>query len=212
MQNQVTYMNVENFLRAYMDFLIGNGLSESSARVYAGKLRKLLRGGYSVGDLCGLVERLIKSYGKGGDKFDPKDHGNTYNALKWLWRFLNGDLVGDLYIHYRKGWSSFVPVGKYMVEYTISGNIIEVKYDVGFGSGSVERKVIKVSELCVLIDIMKRHSHLLSKSHSTVNTVHDVMFQYDYRFDGREETRCGSLFDDDKAMGEYNAWLNLFVN
>ena len=212
MRNNAIYINVEEFLRAYIDFLVSHGLSENAAKVYAGKLRKFLNSGYSIADLCGAVESLIKRHGKGGEEYDPKDHGNTYNALKWLWLFLNEDLAQTLYIHYRKGWSSSVPLGKDMVEYTISGNTIEVKYNVGFGPGSVKRKTIRVPELCVLIDIMNRHRRHLSNSNSTVKTFHGVICEYDYRFNGHNGTQCGSLFDDDSAMAEYQAWLAPFVN
>ena len=211
MRKNVINMSVEEFLREYIDFLVFRGLSENASKVYAGKLRKFLLNGYSIADLCGAVVCLIKRYGKGGDKYDPKDHGNIYNALKWLWRFLYDDVAENIYIHYRKGWSSFVPVGKHMVEYTISGNTIEVKYNAGFGPGGVKTKTIKTTDLCMLIDIMKRHRARLANSNSTVNTFHDVIYQYDYRFDGREEIECGYLFDDDSAMAEYQAWLAPFV-
>lgn len=211
MRNNVVYMSVEEFLRAYIYFLVSHGLSKGAAKVYAGKLRKFLRNGYSIADLCGAVERLIKRLGKGGEEYDPKDHGKTYNALKWLWRFLYEDIAESIYIHYRKGWSSFPPVGKHMVEYTISGNTIEVIYNVGFGPGGVKTKTIKIPDLCVLIDIMKRHRAHLANSNSTVMAFHDVIYQYDYRFDGREEFKCGYLFDDDSAMAEYQAWLAPFV-
>ena len=211
MRNNVIYLNVEEFLREYIDFLLSHGLSENAAKVYAGKLRKFLKSGYSIGDLCGAVGWLIKRHGKGGEEYDPKDHGNTYNALKWLWLFLNEDLAQNLYVHYRKGWSSFVPVGKHMVEYTISGNTIEVIYNVGFGSGGVKTKTIKIPDLCALIDIMKRHRAHLANSNSTVKAFHDVIYQYDYRFDGRDGIECGRLFDDDGAMGEYNDWLAPFI-
>ena len=207
MRNNVVYMSVEEFLRAYIDFLVSHGLSASSAKVYAVKLRKFLRNGYSIADLCGAVKQLMKRHGKGGEEYDPKDKGNTYNALKWLWRFLYEDIAESIYIHYRKGWSSFPPVGKNMVEYTISGNTIEVIYNVGFGPGGVKTKTIKIPDLCVLIDIMKRHRAHLANSNSTVKTFHGVICQYDYRFDGREGIECGILFDDDGAMGEYNDWL-----
>ena len=211
MRNNVIYIKAEEFLREYIDFLLFHGLSESSAKEYAGKLRKFLRNGYSIADLCGSVERLIKRHGKGGEEYDPKDHGKTYNALKWLWRFLYEDLAQNLFIHYRKGWSSRPPVGKHMVEYTISGNTIEVKYNVGFGPGGVKTKIIKIPDLCVLIDIMKRHRAHLANSDTIVKTFHDVIYQYDYCFDGREEIECGYLFDDDSAMAEYQAWLAPFV-
>ena len=211
MRNNVIYISVEEFLRAYIDFLVSHGLSDNAAKVYAGKLRKFLRNGYSIADLCGAVEHLIKRHGKGGEEYDPKDHGNIYNALKWLWLFLNEDLVKNLYIHYRKGWSSFVPTGKDMVEYTISGNVIEVTYNVGFGPGGVETKTIKIPDLCVLIGMMKCHRAHLAHSNSTVKTFHGVICQYDYRFDGREGIKCGSLFDDDGAMREYNDWLAPFI-
>ena len=211
MRKNVTNMSIEEFLREYIDFLVSHGLSENAAKVYAGKLRKLINRGYSIADLCGAVESLIKRYGKSGEEYDPKDHGNTYNALKWLWRFLYDDIAENIYIHYRKGWSSFVPVGRHMVEYTISGDTIEVRYDVGFGPGNVERKTIHVHELSVLVDIMNRHCRHLSNSGSTVKTFHDVICQYDYSFDGYDGTQCGSLFDDDSAMEEYQIWLAPFV-
>ena len=211
MKENVTRMNVQSFLREYVDFLISHGLSERAAKVYACKLRKFLNNGYSVADLCGSVERLIKRHGRGGEEYNPKDHGNIYNALKWLWRFLNDDVAKDIYIHYRKGWSSFQPVGKHVVEYTISGNTIELKYNVGFGPGGVKTKTIKEYDLCMLIHIMKRHSRHLAKSNSTVKTFHDVICQYDYSFDGCVGTQCGSLFDDDGAMGEYQDWIEPFV-
>ena len=211
MRKNVTNMSVEEFLREYIDFLVSHGLSENAAKVYAGKLRKFLKSGYSIGDLCGAVGWLIKRHGKGGEEYDPKDHGNTYNALKWLWRFLYDDVAENIYIHYRKGWSSFVPVGKHMVEYTISGNTIEVKYNAGFGPSGVKTKALQVSDLCVLIDIMKRYHRYLSNSNTTIKTSHDVICQYDYSFDGYDGVQCGSLFDYDIAMGEYNDWLAPFI-
>lgn len=211
LRNNVVYMRAEEFLRAYIDFLVSHGLSANSAKLYAGKLRRFLRNGYTVADLCGAIEWLIKRHGKGGEEYDPKDHGNTYNALKWLWLFLYEDIAKSIYIHYRRGWSSFTPVGEHMAEYTISGNTIDVIYGVGFGPGGAKTKTVKIPDLCVLIGIMKRHRAHLANSNSTVKTFHGVICQYDYRFDGREEFECGYLFDDDSAMAEYQAWLAPFV-
>ena len=121
------------------------------------------------------------------------------------------DIAENIYIHYREGWTSTPSVGKHMVEYTISGNVIEVIYQVGFGPGGVKTKTIRVSDLCMLIDILNRHCRHLSNSGSTVKTFHDVICQYDYSFDGYDGTQCGSLFDDDSAMEEYQIWLAPFV-
>ena len=70
MRKNVACMSVEEFLREYIDFLVSHSLSENAAKVYAGKLRQLINSGYSIGDLCGAVESLIKRYGKGGEEYD----------------------------------------------------------------------------------------------------------------------------------------------
>ena len=212
MRNNVVYMSVEEFLRAYIDFLVSRGLSENAAKVYAGKLKKFLNGGYSVADLCSAVEGLIERHGRGGAEYNPKDHGNTYNALKWLLRFLQVGLEQDILISYQAGWSSFPRVGKHMVGYCISGKAITVQYNNGFSPAGVETKSISDSSYFRLIDIMKRYASCLADSHTLIKTHHGEICKYEYRFGSYEGIECGCLFDDASAMAEYQAWLAPFVN
>ena len=212
MRKNVTFVSVEDFLKSYIDFLLSHRLKERSAKTYAGKLRKFLKNGYSVADLCGAVERLIERHGIGGAEYNPKDHGNTYNALQWLLRFLQGDLERDIFIKYKAGWSSFPPVNKHMVGYCISVKAITVQYNNGFSPAGVETKSISDSSYFQLIDIMKRYASCLADSHTLIKTHHDEICKYEYHFESYEGIECGCLFDDESAMAEYQAWLAPFVN
>ena len=212
MRKNVTFVSVEDFLKSYIDFLLSHGLKKRSAKTYAGKLRKFLKNGYSVADLCGGVERLIERHGRGGAEYNPKDHGNIYNALKWLLRFLQVDLEQDIFISYQTGWSSFTPVNKHMVGYCISGKSITVQYNNGFSPAGGETKSISDSSYFRLIDIMKRYASCLADSHTLIKTHHGEICKYEYRFESYEGVECGYLFDDKSAMAEYRAWLAPFVN
>jgi hypothetical protein len=212
MRTKVTHMSVEDFLKSYIDFLLSHRLKERSAKTYAGKLRKFLKNGYSVADLCGAVEQLIKRHGRGGADYNPKDHGNTYNALKWLLRFLQVGHEQDILISYQAGWSSFPRVDKHMVGYCISGKTIEVRYNIDFSPEAVETKSIPDSNYSQLIAIMRRYASYLSDSHTLTRTHHGEICKYEYRFENYEGIECGCLFDDESAMAEYQAWLAPFVN
>ena len=216
MRKNVACMSVEEFLREYFNFLVNNGLSENAAKVYTCKIRKLLNNGYTVADLCGSVEWLIDRHGRGGADYDPKDHGNVYNALKWLWRFLqdgigSADPEQKIFISYRAGWSSFRPVNKHMVAYSISGRTITVQYNRSFSPAGSETKTIPDSSYRRLIDIMSRYASCLADSDTLIKTVHGAIHEYEYSFGDRAGSRCGCLFDDDSAMAEYQDWLAPFV-
>ena len=50
--------------------------------------------------------------------------------------------VGELYIHYQKGWDSHEPAGEHMVEYVIENDRITIFYNVGFQKGRTQQKTI----------------------------------------------------------------------
>ena len=212
MREYVRQKNVEDFLSEYVEFLVSHGLRPNAAKVYASKLRRFLKSGYTVADLCGGVEWLIDRNGKGGADYDPKDHGNTYNALKWLLRFLLGDLDPNFFIDYRSGWTSFPRADKQMVGYRIFGKTIEVEYHAGFSAAGVEKKTISDVGFYRLIKMMRRHAGKLADSHTALKTHHGAAHSYQYRFEGREGIECGCLFSDDAAMAEYRGWLAPFVD
>ena len=71
-------------LEDYGKYLEEQGYAESSIKIYTNRIKRFFKNGFSVDDLIGSIKMQIQNYANGGIKYDPKDHANTYNALKHL--------------------------------------------------------------------------------------------------------------------------------
>ena len=88
-------------IQEYANYLIREGLSERSARIYTRKIQDLLSQGYNEETICNAIEEFIYMYSRGGKCYDPKDHGNTLSALKRLRNMLLEPYADNFFISYR---------------------------------------------------------------------------------------------------------------
>jgi len=114
--------------------------------------------------------------------------------------------VGEIYIHYKKGWSSFVPASEYISEYVIENDRITIFYSVGFGKGRTEKKVIPAKDMQMLRAILNKSFRIgaLAASNTEIRTVHGPVCTYNYRYLGVIGNNCGALIYDDVLSAYYN--------
>ena len=196
----------ENFLEDLKVFIRATEkLTESAIRTYVYKIGQLIPGEYSVADLCGAIENILPQYGNGGAKFDPNDHGNTYNALKRVRAYVIHKLlasVRELHISYEYGWHSFSPKEEYVTGYTIDGGVITVSYST---RSVAEVKEIPADTLLSLIRLLQgaKAGKKFSDSNTAIRTEHGLINTYSYAFDGESGTNCYPLFADDTLCAQY---------
>lgn len=205
-------------LQDYRDFLKNCGRSENTVKIYTRKLQIFLDNGFSEADLIGAVDQLIMQYSKGGDRYDPKDHGYTVAALKQLKDFLRAPYAENLLIAYEQGFHSFVPKNRYVSGYTIADGTITISYQKGFTPLKSVTKTIPKQYYGTLIDLIMRYEKLLSPSNTAIRTHHGNINTYRYEIHGRRESDCGSLFASEKqqtvaeqANQAYRNWLSRYI-
>ena len=120
----------------------------------------------------------------------------------------------DLYIHYKKGWSSFRPTDEHIVEYIIKNDMITIIYAKGFGPTRTEVRKIShkcISELfCIFRDALV--VGVLENSNTAIRTEHGLAWAYDYGYNGRIERDCISLFTDDALNTRYGNLIDNIIN
>ena len=178
------------------------GLSDSAIRIYLSRIRRLMQCGYSVADLCGASDRLWNDYGPNGNRYDPKDHGNTRAALRHLDDYVRMQLLeqySGLYISYEQGWQSFRPLGKYESGYTIQNGVITFSYNRGFSAcGNVQKK-ISTTDLRALIFLLESayKKGCFAASDTCIKNDHGDQQKYSYAFTDVSGNRCACLFEGD---------------
>jgi len=155
-------------LQDYGDFLKNCGRSENTVKIYTRKLQIFLDNGFSEADLIGAVDQLIVQYSKNGNRYDPKDHGNTVAALKQLKDFLRAPYAEDLLIAYEQGFHSFVPKNRYVSGYTIANGTITISYQKGFTPLKTVTKTIPKQYYDKLIDLLMEYERWLSPSNTAI--------------------------------------------
>ncbi len=183
------YDYIEDFLTELRIFLENEpNLSAGTINKYLNRIKRILQDGYSVGDLCGAVDQLIKDYNKDGQKYDPNDSGETRAALQKVRLFVRKKILenfGKLQITYKRSYESFRPADEYLAEYVIDDGTITLRYNKGFTSSvKTEIKVIPTRDLDHLICIINRAKakDLLADSYTAFNTEHDRISSYEYQF------------------------------
>ena len=182
----------EDFLKALEEHMRNQStLKERSIVTYLRRIRWFLENGYSVNDLCGSIETLIKGYSAKGQKYNAKDHSNNSAAL-----YRVKLMVKHPYIHYQKGYASFVPKGRHNVEYRIDGDTITIGNSIGFCAETNEVKRISkkmMTELIAILDEAKEHA-LFAKSNTYISTPYGFYCTYEYRYCDESGDKCGTLF------------------
>ena len=119
-----------------------------------------------------------------------------------------------LYIHYKKGWSSFRPVDEHVVEYIIENDEITVFYNVGFASGKVITKKISGKYMNELLGLMNDAyvTKTLEKSDTAIRAEHGTILSYDYDYRCYLERNCSSLFTDDALNMRYAHLIDRIIN
>ena len=91
--------DVKIFLNKLEESIQGE-LSRSTIDAYLQRVKKLLKSGYSVSDLCGGVDQLIEEYSPSGNKYDKNDHGTTKAALKKVRIMVKGDILSSFSVSF----------------------------------------------------------------------------------------------------------------
>lgn len=195
----------ESFLRDMGDFMDSCGRRPSGTKVYLSKLRHLLEDGYSVNDLCGGIDKLIRDYSKDGRFYDPQDHNNTRSALLQVRKLLLQKLqqqMGPVQISWDKGWQSFCPVEPHQIGYCLEGATVTVRYS---DPGHEETRELTVDQLQELMRILKSAKALgaFAPSNTATQTVHGPIWTYAYDYDGESGRDCCQVFTDEKLMEDF---------
>ena len=119
----------------------------------------------------------------------------------------------DLYIHYKKGWSSFRPVDEHVVEYIIENNEITIFYNVGFGPGKTITKKISGKDMNELLCLMNEAyvTNTLEKSDTAIRAEHGTILSYDYDYRCYSERNCCSLFTDESLNTRYSILIDRII-
>lgn len=188
--------DVSQFLSAFHDF-VESDRKPRTANIYTKRIENFLNS-YSVGDLCGSVDRLIQEYSKGGKHYNEADHGNDCCALKALERFLKTELLEGkpIWISYEKGFSSFVPQGEHLAAYTLHGDQLTATYHKGFMPHKTVTVTIPYNALSHLIYLLETaaNRNLLTQTESSLFTVHGQQEAYRYTLFGQQGSGSFSLF------------------
>lgn len=118
--------------------------------------------------------------------------------------------VGDIFISYRRGWSSFTPKSEYVTGYVIENNMITIHYSCGFIPGRKDNKILSPSEMRELIHILNDAIRIssLGVSGSLISTIHGPICTYDYDYRGHSGRDCGALLTDKALLARYNDFIN----
>lgn len=137
--------------------------------------------------------------------YEIEEHDN----LK-LDEFVKCYYPSTLYIHYMKGYSSFIPAGKYVSGYTIEDDVITILYNVGFNPEKTERKKISLKDMRELCSILEEAYVVgdLGKSNTLMKTIHGPICTYDYDYRDQSGKNCGALINDAVLMGRYHDLIN----
>jgi hypothetical protein len=116
----------------------------------------------------------------------------------------------DLYIHYKKGWSSFRPVDEHVVEYIIENDEITIFYNVGFAPGKAITQKISGKDMDELLGLMNDAyvTNTLEKSDTAIRAEHGTILSYDYDYRCYSERNCNSLFTDDSLNTRYGCLID----
>ena len=117
----------------------------------------------------------------------------------------------DLYIHYKKGWSSFRLVDEHVVEYIIENDEITVFYNVGFGPGKTITKKISGKDMEELLRLMNEAdvTNSFEKSDTSIRVEHGTIWSYDYDYNNcYSERNCSSLFTDESLNTRYGCLID----
>lgn len=181
-----------DFIDELGDFMRNkSGLSERSVRIYLGRIKKLLEHGYSVDDICGAIESLIKSHGVGGQNYDSKDSGNTQAALGQIRK-----MIKYPYICYNLGYQSFCYSDEHLTGYCIDGDTITISKSRGFVPlGDITKKISKKDKIA-LIELLEEadKNFLFANSSTCIRYIHGMNSSYDYGYGRNRGINCNNLF------------------
>ena len=182
------------FLRLFGEYLETCELSRTSISIYSRVIKQFFENGYSIGDIEGAIDNLIKNHSKGGSEYNQKDHGNTIAALKKVRDFFRKDINRHFFIAYNGSYQSFFPKGKYAYSYYITNGVVNITYGNGpFPGEKVSKKLSKKYE-DALFHLLYQYRRYLSKGTKPINTFHGPLPSYSYEFMNKKCDSCGAIF------------------
>ena len=185
------------FNKLFNDYLADSDLSPASIAIYERVIEGFFERGFSVDDLKGAIDRLIEDYSRGGEHYDPKDHGNTVAALKKARDFFRRDVDRHFLIMLNGCYQSFFPVGKYVYSYYITNGVVGITYGKGPLPGDKVTKKLSRKYEDEIFHLLYRYKHLLSKETKPINTFHGPLSHYSYEFLSKKCDSCSKIFTGD---------------
>lgn len=124
------------------------------------------------------------------------------------------DREDTLYIHYKKGWSSFRALDEHVVEYIIENDEITIFYNVGVGSGKTSTKKISGKDMEELLSLMNEAdvTNSFEKSDTSIRAEHGTIWSYDYDYGCYSERNCSSLYTDESLNARYGCLIERIAN
>lgn len=115
----------------------------------------------------------------------------------------------DLYIHYKKGGSSFRPIDEHVVEYIIENDEITIFYNVGFDPGKAITQKISGKDMEELLCLMNEAdlTNSFEKSDTSIRSEHGTIWSYNYDYRCYSERNCDSLFTDESLNTRYGCLI-----
>ena len=195
-----------NEFEQFEKFAKTNGVNDPSQ--YSSHIRKIMEE-LNIKTLSELRERVdwaIESCTqKMNDSVNEKEKRTYRNRRCSLKKYKEYLETEELYIHYKKGWSSFRPMGKYLSEYIIENNMITISHNVGFTPERTDTKKISSKDMEALLSILDDAIKMdaFETSNTLIQSVHDPIDTYDYSYRGESGNDCGRLFTDDSLTTRY---------
>ena len=195
-----------NYLRDFVEYLRGakrkgKPLSEASIKMYVNRLlSKFLNENYSLNDLLGSLDNLIRVYSRGGELYDEKDHNNTLSALKHLRTFyLFGRLPRYIYISISSGFQSFAANnnhGDHLI-FELENNQILIPRQQQMS----DYDFYKIQELIMNnVRYLSRDSTAIMTHHGPINYINYIIGNSRYDMNALRGNCCGELFSSENPV------------
>ncbi len=179
-----TYKIDDEILDSFYQYLLNTNIKPSTAYDYVMRLKKIfIEFDVTTTDTTiykGIIQNIIYEYTKGNKKEENKaKHYSPTSALGKYIEYLNSiyeliceDVVIDntykvpvnLYLEYRKGYSSFTPRDMHVVGYVINNRRCTIIYSDNKSRSKIVHKEISKDDFNTIASAFLNFNHILNKS------------------------------------------------